>query len=745
MDDNKKYAAILARVSREIQDTESQIADLKEDVKKFGYKTNDDLIFQEKITGMDSFDKDERKSLQELKNALSNNPHIKTVFMWELSRLSRNPYFLIEQLRWFNEQNIAIYFHEEDKWTRNPTTNEEDLSTTQFIFGAATGLQAEWKKIRERTKRGRDNKAKKGLYVGHIADGYRVELKGNEKTFAIDEERAAIIRSIFDMYVSKRMSTNEISRYLNDSGVLTFNANEAVKNKDNETFCQTYKKRGTAIRIEKSKTKWTGSSVSQILKNRWYIGERQYKGDTYHIPPIISESIFFKTQKMLKENASICIKKTSGIYPLRSLLFCGKCGRQMYGHRVHCYSTYYCSSIETGKKCGEEGICKENIDGIVWNIISNIAFSAYLTNENIVDKLRDIFGYDRDSEETIKNDIKRLTKIIEQKRSQNKKLGSNIATYAFNIQNESEDLRPYFNKELQKLKQEYSLREREIEDLSFEVDEKENLLNKSENIDIAVLNQLTMVATKKDIRAAARLIQILVERVTLFNFPNHYKLIEIMLHSQKRHYALYNSKKHRGMYSILPPIIYNPEKNSFSSTKPLLYLRSIKNELNDTTSNNGRNKRQITSDELDSYIEDPTTIDKLCSLNKDFGFPILYHQFSFPDILQYVNNECDWIEIERIEDIPDTEEYRKWRQQQRYFQKKYNKKKKEQRDKVKTEELKQFSNYLGRIQIAEELHISKSKVWQDLTHGILHGVKVKGIWKIAPDEVKRYALLVNRG
>ena len=195
-----KKAAILARVSRDRQETESQIKDLQFDAELEGYVVPEEYIFSEKITGMDSYDKEERESLQNLKSVIETKQDIEVVFMWELTRLSRNPYFLIEQLRWFNYRKIPIYFHDLEKWTINRETLVEDFETTNRIFGAATYGQQEWEKIKKRTKRGRDAKARKGLFVGHIADGYKVALVGLEKHIVLDEERVPLIKDIFNMY-----------------------------------------------------------------------------------------------------------------------------------------------------------------------------------------------------------------------------------------------------------------------------------------------------------------------------------------------------------------------------------------------------------------------------------------------------------------------------------------------------------------------------------------------------------------
>lgn len=257
----KGKAAILARVSTELQDAQSQINSLKKYAENLGYIIPEEYIFTENITGMDKSIGEDRKSLSDLKYAIEKNSDIQFVLMWELTRLSRNPFYLIEQLKWFNSNIIPIYFYDIDKWTINLSTKEEVTDTTSYIFGAAMYGKAELTKIKARTMRGRDEKAKKGLFVGHISDGYKVELINKEKHIVIDEERKEIIVKIFNLYTERRLSTNKIAKELNREGVKTFNAYEAQLNLLNPKFNQFFKVKNTNYKKEKVKQEWTGSSI----------------------------------------------------------------------------------------------------------------------------------------------------------------------------------------------------------------------------------------------------------------------------------------------------------------------------------------------------------------------------------------------------------------------------------------------------------------------------------------------------
>ena len=141
-----KKAAILARASTNQQDTNSQIESLKTCANNFGYEVPKLYIFSENITGMDKFDNEERDSLQNLKQTIDLYKDIDCVFMWELTRLSRNPFFLVDQLRYFNDKKVPIYFYDIEKWTLDKESKIEIDDTTSYIFGAANYGKTELKK-----------------------------------------------------------------------------------------------------------------------------------------------------------------------------------------------------------------------------------------------------------------------------------------------------------------------------------------------------------------------------------------------------------------------------------------------------------------------------------------------------------------------------------------------------------------------------------------------------------------------
>jgi DNA invertase Pin-like site-specific DNA recombinase len=114
-------AALLLRVSTELQDLESQINDLLPIATSFGYEVPEEYIFGEHITGRDDIRKGERKSITDLKAACQTGD-ISAIFIYEVSRLSRSSIDGRAFLRDFNEMKIPIYFKDRTFWSLDPAT-----------------------------------------------------------------------------------------------------------------------------------------------------------------------------------------------------------------------------------------------------------------------------------------------------------------------------------------------------------------------------------------------------------------------------------------------------------------------------------------------------------------------------------------------------------------------------------------------------------------------------------------------
>ena len=273
MANKKKIGAILARISRPTQSLDSQVDDLLKIADEKGYEVPKEFIFTEKITGMNAVFK---KSLNDLLTALDNpNNHIEAVFIWEITRLNRGAYDFAAELSQLNSKNVPVYFLDLDMWTWDFQNNAISKENCDKLIGAAFYGRTEWEKIAKRTKRGRDNKAKQGLYVGHLSDGFCVEEKGDEKRIKVDEERRGIIERIFNLFEDGN-SSDHIAEILNAEDVPTTNRYR-VESEKFKGYKNTYHKKGSKVPQSRENSRWSGSLISAILTNKWYIGVRSYK------------------------------------------------------------------------------------------------------------------------------------------------------------------------------------------------------------------------------------------------------------------------------------------------------------------------------------------------------------------------------------------------------------------------------------------------------------------------------------
>ncbi len=402
----KQRAALLCRVSSPQQiklGLESQVACLKRRAIKDGYNVPDSLIFQEQISGLDA-KKPIRKSLQDLMDAVEEHK-LDVCYTYELTRISRDPFNLVERVKWFSDRKIPVYIYDAELWTLDRKTKEEVEETTEYVFGAATYGKVEAKKMRERTMRGRKEVAEEGLYVGHLSDGYCVVETERGKEIKVDDDRKQVIIRIFNMY-EEGYSTDRIAEILNIEQIPTASKYRLHSSKF-KGYQTTYHKKATDVPINRDDSKWQGTVVAQYLKNKWYIGERQYNKQTYYIAPIITKEQWNVVSTMIKENRVTFRSKRESkkhIYLLSRLLFCGICGQRLYGHFTGLNNHYYCSTLEEGKKCGLRGVNKENIEALVTLVIKSRGILGLYDGKK--SNVSNFFNLSPKEEKKLKEDIR---------------------------------------------------------------------------------------------------------------------------------------------------------------------------------------------------------------------------------------------------------------------------------------------------------------------------------------------------
>lgn len=308
---------------------------------------------------------DDRPAVQELLHDVSENMW-DGVLVVEVERLARG--------NTRDQGTIADIFKYSNTKIITPSKTYDpnnEFDEEFFEFGLFMSRR-EYKTINRRLQRGRLSSVTEGKYVCSTAPyGYiRVKIPdGKGYTLAIDEEKAPIVRMIFDWYGNgipradgsyERLGAESIARRLDSMG---------IKPAVNDS--------------------WSKASIMDMLKNPTYMGMVRfgYRREEKHLeeqsvrkvrrinedcqlirgihPAIIDESLFNQVQQVRRINQRNTVPSNTALQnPLSGLVYCAKCGSMMTRlapNSRNRYSTLkcpnrYCDNISSPLHLVEEEI-----------------------------------------------------------------------------------------------------------------------------------------------------------------------------------------------------------------------------------------------------------------------------------------------------------------------------------------------------------------------------------------------------
>jgi len=363
-----KQAAIYARVSTDDQaergySLPSQI----EACQKFASQKGFDVaaVYQDDISGAKPITS--RPEGGQLQRVIESR-QVKTVIVYCIDRLSRNIVDLLTTVRDWLQAGVEIYSLDVGQ-----VTSENDIV---LIIKGWQGSD-ERQKIRERTMRGKNAKARAGKVVGAGTALYGYNYSDGE--LSIDESQAQIVRMIFTWYVEEGLSYFRIASRLTDMGIPTPAQHKGVMyERARKGFWST----ATVSNIILSET------YAGVLRYGRYIGDKRKAGmrpSEEHIlidvPAIIARETWDIAQARRVYNNKMSRRKMKRDYLLRGLIFCG-CGRHMTGVK----GNYCCNGRYKiiGETCKEPTVKGELVESVTWNYIMDL-----ITNpEQFEQKLR---------------------------------------------------------------------------------------------------------------------------------------------------------------------------------------------------------------------------------------------------------------------------------------------------------------------------------------------------------------------
>lgn len=340
------------RVSTLQQHLESQEDALRRAAIADGYSEDDFVIIGKKESAI-KLDEEEREGLNELKEYLATG-EIDCIYIFELSRLSRRPLILYSireqllkakvQLKCLNPQFTLL--------TQDRSQYDNMASVVFSLFGAMAEQEMIEKK--ERFHRGRRRLAEEGRYNGgNIPFGYKVDRERGS-LIVIDENDAAIVREVFNLYESG-ISQPQLAREYNRRGI----------------------------------KKLTISFINNILNNKRYTGDKHcYPGSSFErtYPIIITPEQFERCRAIAKANNTVS-DKTRNIYYAHKLIVCTHCGCfwSASGSKVlyHCYDAFNpmrdYDNYKTPRCTCRLSISINIMDSLLWHVAKEAEVQYILT------------------------------------------------------------------------------------------------------------------------------------------------------------------------------------------------------------------------------------------------------------------------------------------------------------------------------------------------------------------------------
>ena len=355
--ENKK-CILFVRISTNVQNFDEQEKAIHQMAINDGYLPQNIIPIAEIESGR-KLKEEERKGINTMKKYIENESSINCVYLWEISRLARKQKVLFSVRDYLVDRKINIKIKEPSCTLLNDDGTINDGADMLFSLYAQMS-EAEMRTKIQRFKRTKKVNSTQMKYSGgKVMFGYKINENGY---YEIDEEKANIIRLIFNLYITHNIGAMQLQKELEERG---------------------YKIKGFLIQ--------------KILRNTAYIGYFDYpKGNNRKYPPIITQEIFDEAQKRKEENKTKTDKAIKHIWLCAKLIKCTECGGYMianggarvYNCKAHSHINFY------KKNCTNKlSINISAIDGVAWHYAKSLFIA-----DSLADKEKQI----KDNEQQIK-------------------------------------------------------------------------------------------------------------------------------------------------------------------------------------------------------------------------------------------------------------------------------------------------------------------------------------------------------
>ena len=287
------------------------------------------------------------------------------VLVWKLDRFSRDRYDSAHYKHILKKNGVRVISIKE-----NISDGPEGIILESMLEGYAEYYSAE---LAQKIRRGQQENAIKCMNNGgNVPLGYYVNKTTGK--LDIDPETAPYVRELFSRYAAGERLT-VLQAEMKARGIRS--------------------KRGNA---------YTVSVLSNLLKNRKYIGEYKYGSVVTPggIPALIEKDLFERVQMRMTANKRAPARaKANEEYLLTTKLFCGDCGRLMAGesgrgHKGVVYQYYKCGGAKRKLGCKKKAVRKQWIE----DVVVKLTVSQVLT-DTAIDRIANAIVVMQEQEDTV--------------------------------------------------------------------------------------------------------------------------------------------------------------------------------------------------------------------------------------------------------------------------------------------------------------------------------------------------------
>lgn len=324
-------AALYARVSTERQAEQyglgAQVTALQERAIQRGYQcVADEALPVFSDDGYPGGDVD-RPALTRLREAVRQG-RVDVVLCLDPDRLSRA----------LRDQLLLADEFEHAGATLEFLTQEMDASPEGRLFFAIRGAVAEFEKakIRQRTMRGKQEKARRGLVVNPANLPKWLHWDAASQTVTLDPVWASLVQQVFAWYVDEGWSLRRVAQHLTALGQPTPTGGTQWQPTVVQYWLRSPATTGTyyQLRMDPAAPPAPRKRARERARPSARSGKRLRPREEWRavsVPAIIDSDRWAAAQARLEHNQREAARNTRHAYLLRGLVVCGTCGARMAG------------------------------------------------------------------------------------------------------------------------------------------------------------------------------------------------------------------------------------------------------------------------------------------------------------------------------------------------------------------------------------------------------------------------------